>query len=1251
MFQCGLDNTSNTLIFNTPNMLTIVLYLYSLLHLLSSTAATTPPYTPTDYFLLNCGSSSNATSQDGRSWDGDATSTFSPSNIGTTSSPSTATQQDSSATGIPFLSARIFTSKFTYTFPVSSGPKFIRLYFYPATYPNFDRSKSYFSVTTANYTLLTNFSAFLTVSALGAQHYTLIKEFIVNVRDTQKLDITFNPSPNSYAFINGIEVVSIPNNFYMKGDGIPLVGSQQSFYIDKNTALETLYRLNVGGKDLSVNDDTGMYRTWHQDDPYIYNAGVSLVPHLEVPIRYTNETPNYTAPATVYTTARTMGKEPLINLQYNLTWIFTVDSGFQYLARLHFCEFLPHMTQENDRIFSVYMNNQTADQEVDVIHLSGGNGIPVFKDYVLLVPAVDGLRKVDLWLAMHPNMQSKPMYADAILNGLEIFKLNQSNGSLSGPNPAYVMVPAQPAPYPKLQGKQNSKTSSLVAAVAGGVFGGVFLISVIGFLIFRRRRRVRDSGASVVKSSWVQFFISPASKSTKTNASMLPSNLCRHFSLAELKSATLDFKKDFVIGTGGFGYVYKGYIDKGTSTVAIKRLHPSSSQGGREFRTEIEMLSKLRHRHLVALIGYCDDDGEMILVYDYMANGTLRDHLYKSNNPPLPWKQRLEICIGAARGLHYLHTGAKHMIIHRDVKSVNILLDEKWVAKFSDFGLSKIGPTNVTKSHVSTVVKGSFGYMDPEYYRRQQLTEKSDVYSFGVVLLEVLCGRPAIVTGLEREQVSLAEWGRKCWREGTVDQIVDPHLTGQIVSDCLKKFGEIFESCLRDTGIERPAMGDVIWHLEFALQLQEIAERNINCEDGLMSPSDPLLQARKTTTDDDDDMLFSTSQSNGTETSTAESGARSGNSFGSHQTVVFSEIMNPNGRVSYPHFILNSATNNSNIQPVLSHSLHNQISHLQTRLGVLLEQLHSETSEPKAISKFSDQVLAIAILIDKLAEEDLSEPEESEVEEGSVPGKVFNSTELHSYISPKPNRINEKKNFLGLEAINPSIGLGCVGMASNTDQFMTYKMYSTCPDDWDLAQKLVVSGCEPIPRRNDFDLSRRWEEVPTNKPLSVEFTIDEVLSLKPGKIRVGLDFSPATGTFAAIMREKNATVGLAMLNLGEPFNEVIALRGLLPLYVSIGSRLPFFDNTLDIVHSTPFLDGWIGIELLQFVLFDWDRVLRPKGILWVDRFFCKKEDMNLYFNEFTRLGYQKLLWRVVPKTDKDSDEMFFSAVLEKPARL
>ncbi|KAM2011778.1 hypothetical protein ACFX1T_023709 [Malus domestica] len=129
------------------------------------------------------------------------------------------------------------------------------------------------------------------------------------------------------------------------------------------------------------------------------------------------------------------------------------------------------------------------------------------------------------------------------------------------------------------------------------------------------------------------------------------------------------------------------------------------------------------------------------------------------------------------------------------------------------------------------------------------------------------------------------------------------------------------------------------------------------------------------------------------------------------------------------------------------------------------------------------------------------------------------------------------------------------------------------------------------------------------------------------------------------MREKNVTIASSTLNLGSPFNEITVLRGLLPLYTSIGSSLPFFDNTLDIIHSTLFLDGWIGAELLQFVLFDWDCVLRPKGLLGIDRFFCHKEDMKLYLDEFKRLGYKPLLWSVVPKT-----ELFFSAVLGKPIR-
>ncbi|XVF20788.1 hypothetical protein REPUB_Repub12eG0033400 [Reevesia pubescens] len=216
----------------------------------------------------------------------------------------------------------------------------------------------------------------------------------------------------------------------------------------------------------------------------------------------------------------------------------------------------------------------------------------------------------------------------------------------------------------------------------------------------------------------------------------------------------------------------------------------------------------------------------MILVYEYMPHGTLRDHLYETDNPPLTWKLRLEICLGAARRLHYLHSEAKQSITHRDVKPSNILLDENYIAKVSDFGMSKLGLTSLSQTHISTVVKSSFGYIDPEYHRRQQLTEKSDVYSFGVVLFETLCARRPVIQNLPKQQVSLAHWGRICCQRGNLDQIIDPYLRGEIAPECLKKFCEIAESCVSDEAIERPTMSDVVWSLEFALQLQETAEKN-----------------------------------------------------------------------------------------------------------------------------------------------------------------------------------------------------------------------------------------------------------------------------------------------------------------------------------------------------------------------------------------------------------------------------------------
>ncbi|TQD95751.1 hypothetical protein C1H46_018695 [Malus baccata] len=892
------------MIMNTAGFVAVFVLVFLSIHVVLSAN-----YVPSDKIFLNCGGPPETTDSDGLKWTSDVGSKFASG--GNSSTTSAAATQDPSVPDVPFMTARVFRSEFTYKFPVASGRKFIRLYFYPASYAGLNASNAVFTVTAQSYTILKNFSVAQTTEALDYVYIT--KEFSVNV-DGETLDVSFAPSSgvaNAFAFVNGIEIVSMPD-IYSATDGTTMiVGQSAPFYIDNTTALENVYRLNVGGNDISPPDDTGLFRSWYDDTQYLLGAafGVTETADPNMTISYPTTMPTYVAPQDVYSTARSMGPNAQINLNYNLTWIFSVDSGFSYLVRLHFCEVAQNITKVNQRVFDIFLNNQTAQSGADVVAWAGGNGIPVYKDYVVFVP--NGSPQVDLWLELHPDTSDKPNYYNSILNGVEIFKINDTTGNLGGLNP--VPLPKQDIIDPamvRLSSGHGKPKSGQRAIISGGVSGGIAVALVLGFLavcVSRRRRQRKDASSSDGPSGWLPLSLygnSHSAGSAKTNttgsyASSLPSNLCRHFSFAEIKSATNNFDEALILGVGGFGKVYKGEVDGGTTKVAIKRGSALSDQGVHEFQTEIEMLSKLRHRHLVSLIGYCEENCEMILVYDYMAYGTLREHLYKTQKPPLPWKQRLEICIGAARGLHYLHTGAKHTIIHRDVKTTNILLDEKWVAKVSDFGLSKTGPT-LDNTHVSTVVKGSFGYLDPEYFRRQQLTEKSDVYSFGVVLFEILCARPALNPTLPKEQVSLAEWAAHCHKKGILEHILDPHLKGKITPECFKKFAETAMKCVSDQSIDRPSMGDVLWNLEFALQLQESAEESGKAIGGGMDIEEEPLVDCKGKKDPDAmpgyDGNVTDSRSTGMSMSIGGRSLASVDSDGLTPSAVFSQIMQPKGR-------------------------------------------------------------------------------------------------------------------------------------------------------------------------------------------------------------------------------------------------------------------------------------------------------------------------------------------------------------------
>ncbi|XP_010681365.2 proline-rich receptor-like protein kinase PERK9 [Beta vulgaris subsp. vulgaris] len=409
---------------------------------------------------------------------------------------------------------------------------------------------------------------------------------------------------------------------------------------------------------------------------------------------------------------------------------------------------------------------------------------------------------------------------------------------ISPPSPGSVpSAPGLPAnrPSPDAPETANNATSNggigTGATVAIGVVVGLLMLGLIGLIgvwVYKRKKKSsgsydghvipasigsspRSDGKLLVKTEYPgSTFVGGSGSDTPTDHGGYGHSRS-WFTYPELYEATSGFSDEKLLGEGGFGRVYKGLLADGR-VVAVKQLNIGGGQGEREFKAEVEIISRIHHRHLVSLVGYCISESKRLLVYDYVSNNTLHFHLHGKGRPVMDWETRVKIAVGAARGMTYLHEDCHPRIIHRDIKSSNILLDNNFEAQVADFGLAKLAMD--AETHVSTRVMGTFGYMAPEYATTGKLTEKSDVFSFGVVLLELITGRKPVDESQPLGDESLVEWARPllshALETGELECLVDARLEKNYIESEMLRMIEAAAACVRHSAVKRPRMGLVV---------------------------------------------------------------------------------------------------------------------------------------------------------------------------------------------------------------------------------------------------------------------------------------------------------------------------------------------------------------------------------------------------------------------------------------------------------
>ncbi|CAM0913920.1 unnamed protein product [Alopecurus aequalis] len=419
----------------------------------------------------------------------------------------------------------------------------------------------------------------------------------------------------------------------------------------------------------------------------------------------------------------------------------------------------------------------------------------------------------------------------------ELQSLDLSGNSLSGPIPdslckrnnGTLVFRYESNKYDMCNKKMSSnppKNRTTIISISVAVLMVVVVVLVLSYLISRKKRKSKMDPPRVPESH-------NAIVSIKSNGGQLQNADSRRFTYTELEKFTNKFERS--IGQGGFGFVYYGRLEDNTE-VAVKMRSESSLHGLDEFLAEVNSLTKVHHRNLVSLVGYCWEQDHLALVYEYMSQGNLCDHLRGKNgaHETLSWGTRVRIVLESAQGLDYLHKGCSLPIIHRDVKTNNILLGHNLQAKIADFGLCKTYLSD-KQTHISTNAAGSTGYMDPEYYHTGWLTESSDVYSFGVVLLEVATGEPPILAGhghiIQRVKQKIAS--------GDISKVADAQLRGSYDVNSMWKLVDTAMACISDSAVGRPTMAVVVGQLKESLALQQPNEEN-SIQGSFVSTTGPL---------------------------------------------------------------------------------------------------------------------------------------------------------------------------------------------------------------------------------------------------------------------------------------------------------------------------------------------------------------------------------------------------------------------------